>query len=375
MELIELKLLDTEKNYDSFLIKELVFRYNHNQSTSISLEDFQHILDTIDYILEHGETLEEGIQSIQSDIKEMQRIYKSIQILPFNNEKYQNVLKKQIPFFIQSVTGEDALFHYCDISVDLDYPLIDGIPLYHDMYHLRGTDLVLYYLKRLSEENYFCSLFNDLESFIEDYEKTIKTSVYDLQINFFELVVHQCITHISIYNSPGLIIHDKKEVNNVSVILDSLKYPIIDLFKENIIVSFDKIPIIYPQDSYQIAFSHKGADFYEILNQFEYSRDITLLRQLSIYDLIDFLEQDILTNEECTTFMGSLTTIEIVSILKLILPELDTFLQQTSLTEIIRELDSSITYQEVLSHFITAEVLHTYHQYIKKEGFCSMVLS
>ena len=370
MELIELKLLDTEKNYDSFLIKELVYRYNNNQSTSIGLEDFQHILDTIDYILEHGETLEEGIQSIQSDIKEIQRIYKSIQILPINNEKYLNVLEKQIPFFIHSVTGEDALFHYCDISVDLDYPLIDGIPLYHDMYHLRGTDLVLYYLKRLSEENYFCSLFNDLESFIEDYEKTIKTSVYDLQINFFELVVHQCITHISIYNSPGLIIHDKKEVNNVSVILDSLKYPIIDLFKENIIVSFDKIPIIYPQDSYQIAFSHKGADFYEILNQFEYSRDITLLRQLSIYDLIDFLEQDILTNEECTTFMGSLTTIEIVSILKLILPELDTFLQQTSLTEIIRELDSSITYQEVLSHFITAEVLHTYHQYIKKEGFC-----
>ena len=71
MELIELTLLDTEKNYDSFLIKKLVSRYNHNKSTSISLEDFQHILDTVDYILEHGETLEEGIQSIQSDIKEI----------------------------------------------------------------------------------------------------------------------------------------------------------------------------------------------------------------------------------------------------------------------------------------------------------------
>ena len=305
MELIELKLLDTEKNYDSSLIKELVSRYNNNQSTSISLEDFQHILDTIDYILEHGETLEEGIQSIQSDIKEMQRIYKSIQILPFNNEKYLNVLEKQIPFFIHSVTGEDALFHYCDISVDLDYPLIDGIPLYHNIYHLRGTDLVLYYLKRLSEENYFCTLFDDLESFIEDYEKTIKTSVYDLQINFFELVVHQCIAHISIYNSPGLIIQDKIEVDNINVILDSLKYPMIDLFKENIIASFDKIPIIYPEDCYQIAFSHEGADFYEIINQFESSRDITLLRQLSIYDLIDFLEQNILTEKEYITFFNS----------------------------------------------------------------------
>ena len=367
MELIELKLLDTEKNYDSFLIKELVFRYNHNQSTSISLEDFQHILDTIDYILEHGETLEEGIQSIQSDIKEMQRIYKSIQILPFNNEKYLNVLKKQIPFFIQSVTGEDALFHYCDISVDLDYPLIDGIPLYHDMYHLRGTDLVLYYLKRLSEENYFCSLFNDLESFIEDYEKTIKTSVYDLQVNFFELVVHQCIGHISIYHSPGLLIHDQKEVKDISSIVDSFNYPMIDLFKGRIIASFDTIPIIYPQDTYQISFNHEGADFYEILNQFEYSRDISLLRQLSIYDLIDFLEQDILTEKEYITFFSHLTAIEIVSILKLILPELDTFLHEINIDDLINELDPSITYQEVLSHFITTEVLNTYHQYEKKE--------
>ena len=43
----------------------------------------------------------------------------------------------------------------------------------------------------------------------------------------------------------------------------------IDLFKENITASFDNIPIIYPQDSYQIAFSPEGVDFYEIFNQFE----------------------------------------------------------------------------------------------------------
>ena len=67
MEPIELRLLDTEKNYDPSLVKELVCHYNHNQSTSISLEDFKHILDTIDYILEHGETFDEGIQSIQSE--------------------------------------------------------------------------------------------------------------------------------------------------------------------------------------------------------------------------------------------------------------------------------------------------------------------
>lgn len=367
MEPIELRLLDTEKNYNHSLIKELVSRYNHDQSTSISLEDFKHILDTIDYILEHGDTLEEGIQSILSDIKEIQKIYENIEILPINNEKYLNVIEKQIPFFIQSVTGEDALFHYCDISVDLDYPLIDGIPLYHNMYHLRGTDLVLYYLKRLSEENYFCSLFDDLETFIDFYEKTIKTSVYDLQINFFELVLHQCIAHISIYHSPGLIIHDQRKVKDINSVIDSLNYPMINLFKERIIESFDTIPIIYPQDSYQITFNYEGADFYEILDQFEHSRDITLLRELSIYDLIDLLEQDILTEQEYITFFSSLTAMEIVSILKLILPELDTFLHQINKDDLTNELDPSITYQEILSHFITTEVLHTYHQCIKKE--------
>ena len=133
----------------------------------------------------------------------------------------------------------------------------------------------------------------------------------------------------------------------------------IDLFKENIIASFDKTPIIYPQDSYQIAFSHEGADFYEILNQFEYYRDITLLRQKNIKNL---------TKKEYITFFSSLTAIEIVSILKLILPELDTFLYQASIDDLIYELDISITYQEILSHYITIEVLYTYHQYAKKEG-------
>lgn len=142
----------------------------------------------------------------------------------------------------------------------------------------------------------------------------------------------------------------------------------IDLFKKYIIASFNKIPIIYPQDSYQITFSHEGADFYEILNQFEYSRDITLLKQLSIYDLIDFLEQDILINEEYTAFMSSLTAIEIVSILKLIIPKLDIFLYLASIDDLINELDTSIAYQEILSHYITTEVLYTYHQYAKKEG-------
>lgn len=138
----------------------------------------------------------------------------------------------------------------------------------------------------------------------------------------------------------------------------------IDLFKENIIASFDKTPIIYPQDSYQIAFSHEGADFYEILNQFEYSRDITLLRQLSIYNL---------TKKEYITFFSSLTAIEIVSILKLILPKLDIFLYLASIDDLINELDTSTTYQEILYHNRSSPYLSSMQK--KKVLLNPMVLS
>lgn len=72
--------------------------------------------------------------------------------------------------------------------------------------------------------------------------------------------------------------------------------------------------------------------------------------------------------------MSSLTAIEIVSILKLIIPELDTFLHSTSIADIISELDTSITYQEILSHYITTEVLNTYPQYIKKKVLLNLLI-
>ncbi|WP_444215888.1 hypothetical protein [Catenibacterium sp.] len=79
------------------------------------------------------------------------------------------------------------------------------------------------------------------------------------------------------------------------------------------------------------------------------------MRQVSIYDLIDFLEQENLT--------------------ELIITELDIFLYLASIDELINKLDTSITYQEILSHHITTEVFHTYHQYKKRRLFLTMVLS
>lgn len=367
---IELRRLDTEKNYDPVTLSHFVYLFNHNQSTSLSMDDYLHVIDTLDYVLTHGHTIEEGIQNIKKDIDEIIKIYKSIQILPIHNEKYLDVLNHQIPFFIHSVTGKDALFHYCDISVDLDYPLFDGIPLYHDMYHLRGTDLVLYYLKRLKQENDFCALFNDLEEFIAQYEKNIKASVYDMQISFFELVLYQCIGHLSLYKRPGLLIYDYKEIDAEEIIHAlSLRNDYIRLFENDIIQSFDVNKLVYVRESNELSLTHTGGDYHLIKKQYLKKRDVKVLKQLSIYDLIDFLEEDLLSYDECEYFISYLSPIEITSILKLIIPELDSFLNQCTIEDIQEELDDTITYQHVLSQYITNDVLRCYHQLnIRKEG-------
>lgn len=371
MHIIELSLLDTEKKYDPSIISHFVYLYNEGNSTSLSADDYHHVIDTLDYVLKHGDTIEEGIQNIKKDIHSIIEIYKSIDILPIHNEKYLDVLKNQIPFFIHSITGEDALFHYCDMSVDLDYPLFDGIPLYHDMYHLTGTDLVLYYLKRLKQENDFCALFTDLEAFIAQYEKSIKASIYDMQINFFELVLYQCIGYLSMYGKPGLLIYDHKDINNIEDIVHALSFrnDYIRLFENDIIQSFDVKKLVYPEESHELVLTHTGGNYHQIVKQFNDHRDVKLLKELSIYDLIDFLGEDILSDDECDYFIKYLSPIEITSILKLIIPELDSFHNQCTLEDIQEELDDSITYQRIISQYITDDVLRYYHQLsIKKEG-------
>lgn len=371
MQVIELRLLDTEKKYDPTIISHFVYLYNEGNSTSLSMDDYLHVIDTLDYVLKHGDTIEEGIQNIKKDINHIIEIYKNIKILPIHNEKYLDVLKNQIPFFIHSVTSHSALFHYCDISVDLDYPLFDGIPLYHDMYHLKGTDLVLYYLKRLKQENDFCALFNDLEAFITQYEKSIKASVYDMQINFFELVSYQCIAHISIYKKPGLFLYDHKDINNVEDIIRalSIRNDYIRLFEKNIIQSFDVNKLVYVEESHELILTHTGGNYHLIIQKFMKQRDVKLLKELSIYDLIDFLEEDILSDDECDYFIKYLSPLELTSIIKLVIPELDSFHNQCTIEDIQEELDDSITYQRIISQYITDDVLRYYHQLsIKKEG-------
>lgn len=160
------------------LAQELVLLLNHKQSTSLSMADHKRILNTISYVVLQGleEMEERSLQELEIDAcfergllvlqnKEQQTRNLLNQLrrnrLPFCNERYNSVMDEQIPHYLEQLSTYEGILYYSHTTEDLDYPLVDGIPLFHDMYHLDGMDLVLYYMERFALEHTFCEYFRE----------------------------------------------------------------------------------------------------------------------------------------------------------------------------------------------------------------------
>ncbi|MFR5078302.1 MAG: DUF6179 domain-containing protein [[Clostridium] innocuum] len=118
--------------------------------------------------------------------------------LPFSNERYSSVLDEQIPHYLEQLSTYEGILYYSHTEEDLDYPLLDGIPLFHDMYHLHGMDLVLYYMERFALEHTFCEYFREeLPEFIRRYEqqKGVTGGIFRSESLRASLVSMLCFSH------------------------------------------------------------------------------------------------------------------------------------------------------------------------------------
>ncbi|MCR0199782.1 DUF6179 domain-containing protein [[Clostridium] innocuum] len=140
------------------------------------MADHKRILNTISYVVLQGlEKMEErSLQELEIDAcfergllvlqdKEQQTRNLLNQLrrnrLPFCNERYNSVMDEQIPHYLGQLSTYEGILYYSHTTEDLDYPLVDGIPLFHDMYHLDGMDLVLYYMDALHWSIPFANTF------------------------------------------------------------------------------------------------------------------------------------------------------------------------------------------------------------------------
>lgn len=309
------------------LAQELVLLLNHKQSTSLSMADHKRILNTISYVVLQGleEMEERSLQELEIDAcfergllvlqnKEQQTRNLLNQLrrnrLPFCNERYNSVMDEQIPHYLEQLSTYEGILYYSHTTEDLDYPLVDGIPLFHDMYHLDGMDLVLYYMERFALEHTFCEYFREeLPEFLRRYEQQKGVTVEYLGLNLCELLWYQCFASLMLFQQPSLLLAEQ-DVKRLRALLEEVeKYTCLQ----------DKIQYVRSQ-------------------------------KISAYDLIDLLENAVFMNEEYDAYYEQMSLKEIAVLLKLLHPTGGNFheawkLDDADLSEIEQE-------QEWQSRFI-----------------------
>lgn len=381
------------------LTLHLALHYQHQNSSSVSQSQFLRIIDTINYMFKHSCKdpkalnnhsimffFEEGLHILKRDTQKIQDIYEALktQILPVQNDRYLSIIHEQIPNFLKTLQEYRAVFNYCYIEGDLDYPFIDGLPLDHDMYGLSGTDLVMYYIRRFALENHFCWYFrHDLPELIHQYEILKGISIDYLSINLFELVVNQMTAYSLLHHSIGLFLDktDLDELKNslsdkditheitsaLSLITDQEVRNYLLCYKENILRTFKYfIHENYEAFIYQPVTSEKTMVYLEpmTVSVFDKAFDdlkamtkteqkIQYLFDVSLYDVLDLLENDIFYGNEYQQFFSTMDLKEAAVIIKLLNPNGDAFHQTQCLSHsLFEELESSMEWQRQFIQFL-----------------------
>lgn len=180
------------------LSKELVLQKNHHRSTAIREKEYHWILKSITFVLSHAQPAslrqqyDEGFAAVERLVKEAEIMAHQIKEhqIRIGNERYLSILDQQLPAFFERY---DPAFHATYCKEDLDYPLLDGLPLEHAMYHKQGIDLVQEYLRRFALEETFLHHFPDLLTFLSQYELHQGVSIEELGVNLCEIVLTQAL--------------------------------------------------------------------------------------------------------------------------------------------------------------------------------------
>lgn len=386
---------------------------NHRASSVLTADDYVRVIDTINYMFLHGFDLKHanlsnlkdcsiqsyydyGLSVIEEDINNIKELWKNLldTELPFQNDRYISILHDQIPNYLKSIDTYEAIIHYSYVEDDLDYPLVDGLPLFHDMYHLQGSDLIKYYLKRFHIEQTFCNIFhNDLNEFIFLYEEQKGVSIQFLGLNLFEQLIYQVVAHFMLYQKAGIILQmtDITRLNHLlqssslhclideafftltnSLDTDTSSY--ILTFKNQIFSSFQR----FINEEFELFIYQKPVDkrntliinttdlndkFNEILNHTlnlsDVSSKISYLNseKLSVCDIFDLLENGIFMEDEYFAYFSIFTANELAIMVKAMNGELCSFHQYRYLNQdLFNELPNDTEWQKYFIKYLTSYV-------------------
>lgn len=358
------------------IIQKRVLNFNHGNSTSISFGNYTWIIEAIDYIFVHGyasyknkeyllqttalkDVLYTGVKVIQNEIVEIKDLFEKIkmQAVYFPNDFMKYLIKKEIPSILSAWNSYNFELYYSRIKEDLSYPLLDGLPVLHQMYDLKGSDLVFYYLKRVDMEISFCMLFQkEYAEFCQLFKSIINISVSEVFINLSEICMNQAIASYILHQRLSLLLSETqvkylkeklKNTKSVETIVHTAMEAILSftdketkeyfmMFQDIWVKNFmdftflDVDILVYKKkqdEQLHTFFMKKYSDinFSEMIEQLQANitvKDkIELLQrnQLQIYDMIDLLENAVFFEDEYLQYFRSLDLLSFSILLKCII--------------------------------------------------------
>ncbi|WP_055666173.1 DUF6179 domain-containing protein [Desnuesiella massiliensis] len=393
------------------VLKELIMKYTKGESTSVTVEVTEGLLNSLLYSLDFylieldapqaalrelkekdiRTMYEKGIELLRLCVIDTKKLYEKIKRnrLQVELEAYNLTIDEAIPCFFEKYT---VIFEAHNTMASIDYPLV-----FDDM-SVRGISYIKNYLEHLDIETEFCNFFSgeDIDKILNGFGKMCRLNHTIELINIFELLINNSIFSVLCGNKAGQLTITKSQYDMINenlkgmnltrinalinkavetIITDlqisnSLLIEYINNYKELFIKRvlnalenncLNSLIVVEYEDSKKYTF-----DFDEGKRMSEKSFNLTVTRIMklskvidkievlnsevhSLQDFIDILNSDCFFGEEFGHVFNTLSNIELTILAKLVFYE-ELRDELTDLSEIInskREIEA-----EWQKHFI-----------------------
>lgn len=399
----------SQKQFDALLIEynsllqTRVREWNKGKSTSLSRTHFRFVQENLDYLLLHAvptsydittctlmDLYTSGTQRCIQDCHKIAIYVHEIlhYPLPFPNEYYQRI-KKQLQEFIRHTKSERAYFYMSFLKDDFDYPLLDGLPLFQEMYGLTGSDFVVSYVRRLRYEMRLVKDYRaDLPTFYQALEEQWHHPLSKIMFNLCEVLLLQLLALFCLKKTNTLILQEI----DIQRLYSMREHK--ELFMENLQQAFAQILHPYPK-AMQAYFYPFAPDFFtrlltqdlsaclihehqqitkvqvqfpqsclrnQFLNHLQHLASCSTQAKLSYlqkhisspYDLIDLFSHGALQEEEFLAYLHQCPPLQICFLFHLMEPELFSFYPNFTFQENLDDLVANEPWHAVLLQYVSS---------------------
>lgn len=212
------------------LLREYVYLFTQEKSSSISKENYETIIHALDYIFFHTSydekmslkwNLYQGRIQIQKDVKMIQNYLPLYQDY-FWFKEINDLIGQDLPANLKCWIKPENWLYFSKMKRDFTYPLIGEYTSMQENQALKGTDFAIDYLKRFDLEMKLCSTFKEeISDFLTSYRISKGIALEELNVNLSELFFYHAFASFLVSSKRSLLL-DFRQIERIKRVINHL---------------------------------------------------------------------------------------------------------------------------------------------------------